>query len=135
MYKVSEMIHLLLIRGLPGSGKTTLAKNIVSLSGFEQCRVFEADQYFMVDGEYKFDASKLGQAHYQCQVNTRQALEQGLFVMVANTFTKRSELEPYYDIAEGLNKTVSEIICTGDYGSTHGVPFEVIEKMRTRFEW
>ena len=130
---MTKKIDLLLIRGLPGSGKSTFALNMVT--SFKYSRIFEADQYFIAHGEYKFDASKLGEAHYQCQINTKNALEQGLFVMVANTFTKRSELEPYYDIAEGLNKTVSEIICTGDYGSIHGVPSEVIEKMRNRFEF
>ena len=45
------MKELFLLRGLPGSGKSTLAK---SLDGIH----VEADQFFMVGGEYKFDASK-----------------------------------------------------------------------------
>ena len=53
------MKQLILLRGLPGSGKSTFAK---SLGGIH----IEADQYFMQDGEYKFDASQLKHAHNYC---------------------------------------------------------------------
>ena len=53
------MKELFLLRGLPGSGKSTLAK---SLDGIH----IEADQFFMAGGEYKFDASKLKEAHNNC---------------------------------------------------------------------
>lgn len=43
--------ELLLIRGLPGSGKTTMAKQYAQI-GYVHC---EADQYFERDGEYRFD--------------------------------------------------------------------------------
>ena len=51
-----------IIRGLPGSGKTTLAHNLVS----RHCCVAADD--FMVDenGDYAFDASKLGECHRRC---------------------------------------------------------------------
>jgi adenylate kinase family enzyme len=45
-----------LVRGIPGSGKSTFAK---SLGGTH----FETDQFFMVDGKYNFDGSKLKEAH------------------------------------------------------------------------
>jgi len=54
------MKELFLLRGLPGSGKSTLAK---SLGGMR----IEADQYFMYEGKYEFDASKLKEAHAWCQ--------------------------------------------------------------------
>ena len=43
---------LFILRGLPGSGKTTLAKSIGAVH-------FEADMYFMEGNEYKFDVTKL----------------------------------------------------------------------------
>ena len=46
------MKAIYLLRGLPGAGKSTVAKRL----GGEH---YEADMYFMQDGEYKFDGAKL----------------------------------------------------------------------------
>ena len=51
-------MKLLLVRGLPGSGKSTLAKNLIGYYFH-----VETDQFWMEDGEYKFDANRLGEAH------------------------------------------------------------------------
>ena len=39
------------MRGLPGSGKSTKAKKIAGDVGV----IFSTDDFFMVDGQYKFD--------------------------------------------------------------------------------
>ena len=50
------MGHLILVRGLPGSGKSTEAKKIAKTGYYH----FEADQYFITpSGEYKFDKNLL----------------------------------------------------------------------------
>jgi energy-coupling factor transporter ATP-binding protein EcfA2 len=60
--------ELILLRGLPGSGKTTLAR---SLGGMHM----EADKYLMYSGKYEFDASKLRDAHNWCQNAVRVGME------------------------------------------------------------
>ena len=65
------MKQLILLRGLPGSGKSTFAN---LLGGIH----VEADQYFMQDGEYKFDASKLKQAHNWCKLRVEHSMEDGV---------------------------------------------------------
>ena len=125
---------LFLIRGLPGSGKSTLAARLRASFG-ENAVHFEADQYFMRDGVYQFDATKLGKAHGYCQYETRKALELGKVVIVSNTFTLRSELEPYFDMALEFDIIPQIILCQGSFGSIHNVPDEAMARMQKRFQF
>ena len=59
---------LILLRGLPGAGKSTLAKMMSDSH-------YEADMYFTNDeGEYHFDPLKLKQAHQWCQDQVHHAM-------------------------------------------------------------
>jgi predicted kinase len=126
---------LLLLRGLPGSGKSTLAK---VLGGVH----IEADQYFMQDGEYKFDSSKLKLAHNYCQSQTSAWMssdgEQVNVdrIVVSNTFTQEWEMKPYFDLAKTYGYQVFSIIVENRHGSknVHDCPQETLEKMLERFE-
>jgi len=124
---------LLLLRGLPGSGKSTLAKALVGGEGFHA----EADQFFVVGGEYKFQADKLKQAHEWCQslVQDWMFLNHPL-VVVSNTFTQEWEMEPYFRMAERFGYRVSTIIVENRHfgENIHGVPPEKLEAMAKRFD-
>jgi len=125
------MKELILLRGLPGSGKSTLAK----LFG-ERTNV-EADRYFMKDGQYKFDASKLKQAHEWCrEVTEAWMIESNLNICVSNTFTQEWEMEPYFELAKKYGYRVHSIIVENRHNGVneHGVPEETLTKMRDRFE-
>lgn len=123
-------MKLVLIRGLPGSGKSTLAKNLI---GWYQH--LETDMYWMKDGEYKFDATKLGEAHAWCQNETRELLSKGFSPVVSNTFTTKKELQPYFEIARSFNIVPTIILCQGKWGNIHNVPEETLRKMEARFEY
>ena len=86
--------ELVLIRGIPGSGKSTMASVLVMI-GYEH---FEADMYFEVDGVYKYDSSRIREAHAWCQLMTQQALRRGSNVVVSNTFTQVREMAPYLEM-------------------------------------
>jgi shikimate kinase len=58
---------LFIVRGLPGSGKSTIAKQL-------SYNHFEADQYFERDGEYNFIPSEIGNAHQWCRHQVRNAM-------------------------------------------------------------
>lgn len=129
------MKELILIRGIPGSGKSTFAK---TLGG----PVFEADQFFMVDGEYKFDVTKLKDAHKWCY-NSVETVMKGWDsvlpanrVIVSNTFTQEWEMKSYYDLANKYGYRVHSIIVENRHGGVneHGVSEEKLEVMRNRFE-
>jgi hypothetical protein len=127
--------ELFLLRGLPGSGKTTLANQ---LGG----SLVEADRYFMEYGDYKFDASKLKEAHAWCREQVQNWMEtngRGFDVpriVVSNTFTQEWEMKPYYDLAKEHGYMVFSLIVENRHGgqNVHNVPEDKIEQMRKRFE-
>jgi len=125
------MKELFLLRGLPGSGKSTLAKAL----GGEQV---EADQYFIVDGEYRFDPTKIKTAHEWCrnQVSDWMFLEFERIV-VSNTFTQEWEMEPYFQMAKEKGYMVYSLIVENRHGgeNVHGVPVDKLEQMKNRFEF
>ena len=124
---------LYLVRGLPGSGKSTLARKFKDAGLVTH--VFEADDWFVDDlGNYNFNAEELPLAHDYCQRQTDEALTAGHSVAVANTFTTAMEMSDYIAMARWLDIPVVIVTCTGNFGSTHGVPEDVIERMRDRWE-
>ena len=125
------MNKLYLIRGLPGSGKTTLGGVIAR----DSRRCFSADDYFTdEDGEYNFDPTKLKEAHADCQMRARRQMASRLDFAVANTFSQSWEAEPYFRMAEECGYDVCVVECQNDFGSIHGVPESSIEAMRERWE-
>jgi predicted kinase len=129
------MKELFLLRGLPGSGKSTLAK---SLDGIH----IETDQFFMVGDEYRFDASKLNEAHNNCLTRVRAHMyiysssERPQRLIVSNTFTREWEMKPYYDLAEKYGYRVYSLIVENRHGgiNEHNVPEEKLVQMKNRFE-
>lgn len=122
--------ELFLLRGLPGSGKSTLAK---SLEG----KHFEADMYFVRDGEYKFDVTKLKEAHEWCRSSIGGLMiNEEPKLVVSNTFTQEWEMEAYYKLAETHGYRVYSLIVENRHGgiNEHGVPDDKVEIMKERFE-
>jgi predicted kinase len=115
-------------RGLPGSGKSTAAER----AGHEI--ILEADQFFVVDGEYRHDPQKQRDAQDYCLAMARFWLYRGRDIAVANTFVRQSDIDDYIWIARKYGATVKVVKCSGDYGSIHGVPDSKIARMRLMWE-
>lgn len=124
---MGEAKDLILCRGLPGSGKTSLAK-ILTMVGY---RHIEADMFFEVDGIYQYDARRIQSAHEWCKRLTREALSRGESVVVSNTFTRLVEMAPYLQMSAN---TVRVIEAYGQWKNCHGVPQETVERMAARWE-
>ena len=123
---------LFLVRGIPGSGKSTKAKQLLK-EGLADAH-FEADIYFEVNGEYVFDPSKIKDAHSWCQKETDKALAAGKSVVVSNTFVKKWETDIYFGLAAKHGVEVEVIVATGNYQNVHGVPAEVLLRMKENWE-
>jgi predicted kinase len=122
-----KIVRIYIVRGLPGSGKSTKAK---TLNGIH----LEADMFFYRDGEYCFDKTKVRDAHRWCQKTARQAMESGMDVVIANTFCEKREIQPYLDFAKATGHQMNVYTMKNKYGSIHGVPEETIQRMSTRWE-
>jgi len=130
---------LVLLRGLPGSGKSSFAKHM--WSDFVIC---EADQFFYdSDGNYNFDPSKLRDAHKYCKDKVETFMsdneKNSQFypeIVVSNTFTREWEMDEYFKLAKKYNYQVVSLIVENRHGNknVHGVPDSKIEEMRNRFE-
>jgi len=122
---MGSILHI--VRGLPGSGKTTFAKTL-------GCAHFEADMYFMRNGAYQFDGSVIRQAHNWCQASVRECVDREMDVVVSNTFTTLKEMQFYLDLGCGFKVDIKVHRCAVIYGSIHDVPEASITKMKNRFQ-
>ena len=126
-----ERLCLFIIRGLPRSGKSSLARELVANHG----RIFSSDDYFEKSGEYIFNPAALPEAHEECRENVKKAMESKYQkIVIHNTFSKRWEAEPYFALAKKFGYSVSVVECQSNFGNTHDLPEEKILKMIERWE-
>lgn len=144
--------ELYIIRGIPGAGKTTIARQIVAMGRnatltYAYC---DADNFFVhSDGTYKWDPLKIGAAHIKCFNDVLEAMKTNTDVcVVANTFTTLKEMQPYIDLAKKYGYKLNVIrVVSKDYDnlelnkvkrfagylSEHSVPMKTLVKMAERF--
>jgi len=97
---------------------------------------FEADMFFIKDGEYKFDGYKIKLAHNWCMIQTQKAMvDDEPKIVVSNTFTQEWEMETYFKLAEENGYKVFTIIVENRHGGVnqHGVPEDKLQMMKDRF--
>lgn len=135
-------MNMILLRGLPGTGKSTFAKH---LHGFMVC---SADDYFVSPaGHYVYNTDEIQDAHKWCLTKARDSAIKNQNVIVANTFSMRWELQPYLNLASNLREDGFEVqlsvLDLFDAGASdwqlaewnsHGVPEYGIAAMRNRWE-
>jgi tRNA uridine 5-carbamoylmethylation protein Kti12 len=126
------MKSVLILRGLPGAGKswyaTEMAATLGTRGGPAKVVVCSADDYFMVDGVYRFNSSKLEDAHGACFRRVIEALTSDAdLVVVDNTNLRLVEIAPYVLAAQayGARCTIRTIRCEPNLAAIrniHGVP-------------
>ena len=137
---------LILCRGIPGTGKSTLAQKLVGKGV-----IYETDDFFMVNGVYLYDINKAGVAHRWNQCRAKRAMKKGISpVVIANTNRKASEAEAYVIAAVqyGYKIKVREPnwnpklkLKSGKWNvrllkgkNIHNVPDEVVVEMNKQYE-
>jgi predicted kinase len=136
---------LIIMRGLPGSGKSTRAKELQ-----EEGVIHSTDTYFTdpISGEYKFDFEKAKEYHQNNLEAAIESMKAGISpIIIDNTNTQRWEFQKYLDAAEEYGYDVKiETIDPTNYSEdfikelaerqkkTHNVPEQVIIDMLKRWE-
>lgn len=141
---------LIIMRGLPGSGKSFLSKQILeSTIGFDnnyKIHILSSDDYFTrnTEGTYKYNSSHISDAHNWNQRRAFEALSRGFSpVIIDNTNTQMWEMQPYATMAIDYGYII-EILepdthwCFNDKELTkrnkHGVSKAKIVEMTSRYE-
>lgn len=129
------MKTLILIRGLPGAGKSSLVEALLDAGADINC--YATDDWFTnEEGEYHFNAKKLAEYHSQCLASVEWDMSDAFpCIAVHNTFSTESELLPYLNLAKKYGYRVVSVVVEKrhDNENVHGVPKSTITKMRNRF--
>ena len=116
---------LTIVRGAPGSGKSTYARTMCP-----GVLLVENDMFHMHDGKYCWSKDAMPDAIAWCISMAKTALENDMDVVVANTFTKRSFIAGYEQLARDFGAKFKVVRCIGHFNNVHGLD----AKMVSRFE-
>lgn len=128
------MKKLVLVRGCPGAGKSTLAREML-LNNTNSAH-FETDMYWVrPDGTYDFNIKLIEEAHKWCHrcVENLMSLNRTP-IIVSNTFTVFKEVRFYVDLAVQYGYYLEIITLLSQYANVHNVPEKTLKKMQARFE-
>jgi predicted kinase len=127
-------VNLYLIRGLPGSGKSTFA---ATLADSLDCNHYEHDQYlFTEEGEYLWTEKRMAYAFRQCLRDTEATMIEGEPVVVSNVFPTGRAMKNYRKLAEKYGYRITYIVVENRRGGVniHNVPEEALADMRKAFQ-
>ncbi|MBP6334450.1 MAG: AAA family ATPase [Bacteroidia bacterium] len=127
---------IIFLRGLPGSGKTSLA---LRLSENGKYPIHSVDDYFIdkQTNEYTFDHLKNHLAYSACEAKTRQSMIDGYEkVFLDNTFTMEWEMEPYFHLAKEFDYDVFVLTVENWHGgkNRHQISEEQLQKMAAKYK-
>ncbi|XP_029291759.1 NEDD4-binding protein 2 [Cottoperca gobio] len=133
---------LVMLRGAPGSGKSTMARALL-----EHNRggvILSTDDYFTLQGHYQFDPYALGEAHEWNHKQAKEAFERGANpIIIDNTNMQGWEMKPY--VAQALKHDYKVLFRVPDTWwknkprelerrTKHNVPAEKIRRMLNGYE-
>jgi tRNA uridine 5-carbamoylmethylation protein Kti12 len=140
-----EAHKLIIIRGVSGSGKSTIARHLLNCDrGMIHPDWHEADHFFNDDVEnaYKFNYKQLSAAHRWCQATVARSLYfQRPLVVVSNTSIYHKDVMIYMELAYEYGYEWELIKSPGPWDldtlfkrNEHGVPREVLENQIKRYQ-
>lgn len=132
--------HVIIMRGISGSGKSTMVEKLSKDRKYKDVFICSADHYFMRDGQYKFNPDEIVDAHNYCMLRFLTELPKGHdAIFVDNTNIQMWNFMGYIQIAQALGFTVEIVEVKRDIGecvrqNTHRVPEVAINAMNKLWE-
>ena len=143
--------HLIIMRGWPGIGKSTLAKAIAERSFDnktalvrDRAVIVSADNYFIKDGIYKYIADDIPKAHQWCRQQAVEMMVCGFAgVIIDNTNIKQEHYSYYVAMAHEYDYQPCQAIPETPWmydldecfkRNIHNVPRDVVKRMMENFE-
>ena len=136
--KHTPILTVIIMRGTPGSGKSTIAKKVNKVDP-SITRIHSTDDYFVgEDGQYKFNADTLMDNHSKNYNAFCKSLNERIpIVIVDNTNIKHKWYREYAEKANEMGYQVLEVLIDPDYCAVdemykrnkHNVPKKIVENM------
>lgn len=128
MFKKMNILYI--VRGIPGSGKSTLIKKITK-------NIVELDDYYNEKyGYYKFSYDEVPQSHkYALNKIEKMMIDKLDEIAVIDSFIKNKDFDQYKKLAIKYNYKPIEIIVHSDFKDIHNVPIKRLEEMCNEFEF
>ena len=144
---------LYIIMGIPGSGKSYTAEQLVPKDN-----IFTTDDFFMKNGQYMFAPGQIKEAHQWNQDRTENAMRQGITPLcVPNTNITSYDRRAYINMARRYGYDWEITFPTSSWfaevhprlrdntftnadvklfyeKNTHNVPLDIIHKMMSRWD-
>jgi uridine kinase len=125
-----------ILRGCSGGGKSFVTEKLNKNIGWV---AVSADDYFTdKDGNYNWDATKLGNAHGMCKNTFMESLKESTVtnIIVNNTNTQEKEWKFYQQEAEKAGADVIFLVVENRHGgnNVHNVDESVLMRQETRIQ-
>jgi hypothetical protein len=129
-----------IVRGAPGSGKTTFVQNMMAYTPKDKWVQCEADMFYyeLFNKPAQFNSIILKTGHALCRDLIINSIIEGKpLIFVSNVSRELADCDEYSDIAKMFGYRVHEIIKENNHGNTsiHNVPDEKINSIQAGFEY
>jgi hypothetical protein len=123
-----QLPKLVIMRGIPGSGKTKYCK--LCLPNF--ARVSSDDYFTDKDGIYTFVPSEMFKSHDWCYNHVLTLLSAGKNVVVDNVFSKLRDFKRYLDLPLKFEGRIYHIVA--HHGNTKNIPIRIVKQFEATYE-
>lgn len=126
------MKQFIVVRGLPGSGKSTFASLIAGKDS-----IVAADDFLYVDGKYVFTPERLKEAQRLALAKFIELVKAGEpLIVYTGVSPDLVDVRPYEMLAKEKGYSITYLVVENRHGKTsiHDVPSSVVKMMRSVFK-